>query len=211
MGASSFIQIPEPVDPHLRRWMMFVDGENLAIRAQQFAAKQSGLKLTEGTHYLKDVFVWLPGLSATDAFLNLPGVRIQRHAIRSYYYTSVVGDAVRIQSVKAALWDLGFHPEVFKKTRKEDKAKGVDISLAKDLLSHAFLNNLDVAVLVAGDGDYAPLVEAVERLGKVVYGVFFSEGLSPELKFAADKFVDSEWDSFFSARWGGLSNSGRTT
>ena len=39
------------------------------------------------------------------------------------------------------------------------KAKGVDIALTTDMLSNAFLGNYDVAVLVAGDGDYVPLVE----------------------------------------------------
>jgi len=180
--------------------MMFVDGENLTIRSQHFA-ENKGLTLPEGPLHLRDVFVWVPGLFATDAFLNPSGVGVQRHAIRSYYYTSVAGGTDRLDKVKEALWNLGFHPEVFKKIRKEDKAKGVDISLAKDLLSHSFLNNLDVAVLVAGDGDYAPLVAEVKRLGKVVYGVFFSEGLSPQLKFAADQFFDSEWDKFFMEQW----------
>jgi len=48
------------------------------------------------------------------------------------------------------------------------------------MLSHAFLNNYDVATLIAGDADYVPLVEEVKRLGKVVYVLFFvSNGLSP--------------------------------
>ena len=39
-----------------------------------------------------------------------------------------------------------------------------------------------VAVLVAGDGDYVPLITEVKRLGKVVYVVFFNDyGLSTEL------------------------------
>src|SRR4051794_12186407 len=45
-------------------------------------------------------------------------------------------------------------------------AKGVDISLTKDMLVQAFLGNYDIAVLVAADGDYLPVVEEVKRLGK---------------------------------------------
>jgi uncharacterized LabA/DUF88 family protein len=102
--------------------------------------------------------------------------------------------------VRKALWDLGFHPEAFKKTKGQEKAKGVDIALSKDLLSHAFLGNYDVAVLVAGDGDYVPLIAEVKRMGKVVYVLFFSEsGLNPELQLASDRFFDLM--PFFSDQW----------
>ena len=85
---------------------------------------------------------------------------------------------------------MGFDPNVFKKTRKEQKAKGVDIALTKDMLSHAFLGNYNVAVLVAGDGDYIPLIEEVKRLGKQIFVAFISQGLSPELPLVADAFID---------------------
>jgi uncharacterized LabA/DUF88 family protein len=86
---------------------------------------------------------------------------------------------------------LGFNPVVFKREAGQSKAKGVDIALTKDMLSHAFRNNYQVAVLVAGDGDYVPLVEEMKRLGKLVYVWFFAEeGLSPKLRSAADLFFD---------------------
>ena len=60
MSASrSLITIPEPIDPHLRRWVMFVDGENLAIRARHIAEGR-GLTLKEGALHMRDVFVWVP-------------------------------------------------------------------------------------------------------------------------------------------------------
>ena len=61
-------------------------------------------------------------------------------------------------------------------------SKGVDIALTCDMLSHASHDNYDVAVLIAGDGDYVPLVDEVKRLGKLVHLVFFqSTGLNPKL------------------------------
>lgn len=45
----------------------------------------------------------------------------------------------------------------------------MDISLATDLLGHATADQFDLAVLVAGDADYIPLIEAVKRLGKRVW------------------------------------------
>jgi uncharacterized LabA/DUF88 family protein len=198
---NSFIQVSNPIDPHLRRWMLFVDGENLTMRAQKLA-NDKGVRLQEGAEFRKNIFIWMPGIKATVALTNtaVSPMKVEDHAIRAYYYTSLTGDEPLVLSVKQALRSLGFHPEVFKKVRPNEKAKGVDIALAKDFLSHAFLNNYDVAVLVAGDGDYVPLITEVKRLGKVVYIVFFRNyGLSTELHLAADLFLEME--QFFLERW----------
>jgi uncharacterized LabA/DUF88 family protein len=73
------------------------------------------------------------------------------------------------------------------------KAKAVDIMLTKDLLSNAFLDNYDIAVLVAGDGDYVPVVNEIKRQGKIVLILFFRDfGLNPKLRLAADAFISLE-------------------
>src|SRR5207249_11157878 len=108
----------------------------------------------------KDVFVWFPEHRATLNFTDTPStpIPLQNHAIRAYYYTSLIGDDSAIASVKKTLWERGFHPEVYKRNKGQTKSKGVDISLSKDFLSHAFFNNYVVAVLISGDGDYVPLI-----------------------------------------------------
>ncbi len=188
IGARS--EFPLSMNPHLQRWMMFVDGENFTVRAQQFALENQ-LALREGEHYMRDVFVWMPDVKPREKSVVKEALPVQEYAIRSYYYTSFSGDDEQRVTVRQALRNMGFHPEVFKKIRKNEKAKGVDIALTKDLLSHAFLNNYDVALLVAGDGDYVPLVQEVKRLGKVVYVAFLSGeklGLSQELHLNSDEF-----------------------
>lgn len=190
---------PRAINPHLRRWMLFVDGENLTIRAQKFAT-ENGLVLEEGQCFLQNVFVWLPGIRATTNILEAAPLGVQETAIRAHYYTSVSGDDMKLQLVRQRLWDIGFSPEVFKKTRQDEKAKGVDIALCRDLLGHAYRNGYDVAVLVAGDGDYVPLVEEVRRAGKVVYlGFFSAAGLSTDLRLASDGFFSL--DQFFRDQW----------
>ncbi len=188
-----------PSDPHLRRWMMFVDGENLTIRAQRLA-QDKGVRLQEGPYYMPDVLIWLPEIEATTRLLyNENGLEeLQRLGVRAYYYTSTTGDEDKIRLIREALWNMGFQPEVFKKPRKQDRTKGVDIALATGLLSNAYRDNYDAAVLVAGDGDYVPLVEEVKRLGKVVHVAFFGgkgRGLSPDLRLASDRFWELE-DAF---------------
>jgi hypothetical protein len=63
-----------PSDTHLRRWMMFVDGENLTFRAQCLATDKD-VALQEGPYYMRDVFVWLPEREATTRLLyNQDGI-----------------------------------------------------------------------------------------------------------------------------------------
>ncbi len=180
---------------------MFVDGENLTIRGQEFA-KNNGIVLQEGKYYSRNVFVWLPGNDATWNPTYAPTTRIQLQpsAIRSYYYTSLTGDEDRMAEVRRSLWALGFNPRVYKKKIASQKAKGVDIALTIDMLKYAHLNNYDVAVLYAGDGDYIPLVEEIKSMGKVVYlGFFRKEGLNPELELSADQFFGL--DNVFQISW----------
>jgi uncharacterized LabA/DUF88 family protein len=175
--------------------MTFIDGENLCIRGQNWLSARS-IALVEGRYYVKDAFLWL----AFPHAYNYPkgilgeiptvGVSDGHHIIRSSYYTSVSGDDTKVSRVKELIWEKGLQPTVFKKARKEAKAKGVDIALTKDMLSHAFMGNYDTAVLVAGDGDYIPLVEEVKRSGKRVVLHFFQSGLSEDLKLTCDAFVD---------------------
>lgn len=174
-----------------RRWMLFVDGENFAIRAAA-VAQAEGLVLSEGVHYKKDIFIWMPGLSATHV-LTQPqkGNKLEKYAARAHYYASLVGSNETILEVRRSLRALGFQPLVFKRPSKQKKSKGVDVTLTKDLLVNAFHDNYDVAVILAGDGDYVPVVEELKRMGRTVYVTFFTEpaaGLSEELRLSCDKF-----------------------
>lgn len=172
--------------------MMFVDGENFTLRGQEVVRK-AGVIVKEGRYYKSDCFLWFPEVIGSR---RIPGgdVRpdqLQNHALRSYYYTSLQGNDESLQAAREALRQLGFTPRVFKKLASQRQSKGVDIALAKDMLSHAFHQHYEVAVLIAGDADYVPLVEEAKRLGKLVYVWFFEqEGLNSELRLASDSFLD---------------------
>ena len=185
-----------PDATYFRRWMAFVDGENLTIRAQRVAADNE-VKLAAGVNHLPNVFIWFPGASAVfdrgHAGLGVLPLTVQERAVRAHYYTSGRGDDGKSRAGEEALRVLGFQPEVFKKARRDTKAKGVDVALTKDLLGNAFRDNYDVALLFAGDGDYVPLVEEVQRLGKLVFLAFFGNyGLNEDLRLVADGFTDLE-------------------
>lgn len=65
-------------------------------------------------------------------------------------------------------------------TRRQQK--GVDVGLATDLLTLAFRNAFDIAVLVSGDQDFIGPIKWVTQQGKKVYNAFFGTvGKSDEL------------------------------
>jgi hypothetical protein len=108
---------------HRHRWMMFVDGENLAIRAQEVAAT-SGHKLKQSDRYILDVFFWF-GLNPLNAFTSTQYPYIQQICARAYYYTSCQGDEDKRRRVHDSLWKLGFAPEVFTNQRRALKPRAL--------------------------------------------------------------------------------------
>jgi uncharacterized LabA/DUF88 family protein len=167
--------------------MVFVDGENLSIRYGNTLASQNE-KPQKHVYYLPNVYAWS---------VSLNNVCARRNVLRKYYYTSIKGDEKKIVDCIDELKAHGIEaPRVFKKTKNRG-SKRVDISLATDMLSHAFRKNYDIAVLVAGDEDYVPLVKAVQSEGCRVYLWFLENGLSPFLKRTVDRFTDIE-EIFFS-------------
>lgn len=68
--------------------------------------------------------------------------------------------------------------------------KGVDIQLATDMITHAYKNNYDVAILVGGDSDFAPALQAVKDNGKhVEVALFGKEATSRPLREVADLVI----------------------
>jgi hypothetical protein len=187
-----------PTDPTWLKWMMFVDGENFTFRAQEIA-RQRGIALVEGSHYKRDAFVWFNGSKAKMNVFNSAPLKLHYSPIRAHYYTSAKFDGTTPDEIHDALWCLGFDAKIFKR-EKGKGSKGIDIALATDFLCNAFFGNYEAAVLIAGDGDYVPMVEQVKRMGKVVYTAFFAEsGMNLRLARASDEFF--RLDDFFCLQW----------
>lgn len=183
--------------PALGRMMAFIDGENLVGRFQ--ASLDSGLQAQQGIEHQRDVFVWHPSSI-------VPGVNVVSRAI---FYTYVQGSAEDLEAAEDKIKALSFtnyspsgmpirmlgylphqlSPCVFRK-RRGMKAKGVDIQLTVDVLTHCYRDNVDAVYLVSGDGDYLPVVKEAQRLGKQVVVAALSNGLSPVLRRSADSFID---------------------
>lgn len=44
--------------------------------------------------------------------------------------------------------------------------KKVDVKIAIDLISNAYENNYDIAILISGDGDFLPVIKKLKQLNK---------------------------------------------
>ena len=171
-----------------KRWMLFVDGENLAIRGQE-TAKVNSIELAHEDFHEPDVFLWFPtdkDVWETLLLAHCP-FQLKRMPERTHYYTSIKGDDLKIKSLKNKVWRCHFDPHVFKK-EKDGRSKQVDISLTTDLLSNAYRDRYDVAVVISGDGDFIPVLSEVRRLGKQVILMALSSGRSPKLAWSSDYF-----------------------
>jgi uncharacterized protein (TIGR00288 family) len=154
--------------------MVFADMENLAIRSKSYP------QIATQTHWtgLAETWIW------SDSIHEM--LRMWGNVVRTFAFTTASGDPDAISAIVSAMKRTSISaPEVFKKTG--GKSKKVDIALASQMLRQAFLGNFDTAVLMTGDGDFTPVVKAIQDMGKGVVVLAFSDGVSPELATAADE------------------------
>lgn len=173
----------------IKREFVFIDGENLLFRYQDMLS--SGKKPRSGVTHERDVFVW--SNHAMDRWIG--------DIMRTTYYTSCTGAPERLAEVEELILSRTYQfqaprmeadgrliPRVFKKDKKSQKSRRVDINISIDSLWHGFRNDYEVCVLFSGDGDFVSLVEAIQRLGKQVHVHAFSSGLDHNLRRKADSF-----------------------
>ena len=67
------------------------------------------------------------------------------------------------------------------------RQKRVDGLIAVDMMVGAFTNLFEVAILIAGDSDFVPVVDEVRRRGIMVVVAGVQESLAAELGRAADR------------------------
>ena len=162
-----------PPRDDFRRWRKF------SARYED-ALEERNQKPAADAAYIPGGLVWRSAWKFTD---GTPVI------VRKYYYTSTRGDQSIISKAEMALKDAGIEaPRVFPRG-KDGKSKRVDVSLSTDMLLHATRRHFDLGVLVTGDADFIPLVEAVQAEGIRVHVLALSNGLSPKLRISADHFI----------------------
>ena len=81
------------------------------------------------------------------------------------------------------------------KTKYEYAIKGDDIHIAVDTVKLAYNDAYDTAILVSGDGDFAPAIEAVQEKGKRAEQAYFKKGPFWHLKQKCNEsiFIDENF------------------
>ncbi|HJP88487.1 MAG TPA: NYN domain-containing protein [Candidatus Limnocylindrales bacterium] len=113
-----------------------------------------------------------------------------RDLVRAYAYTGLDPENENQRNFHDFLRRNGYKV-VSKDIRKYGDGKvkaNLDIELVVDMMKTA--RNLDVAIVVSGDGDFAPAIRAVQEMGVRVEVVSFRGNTSSDLMDVADQFTD---------------------
>lgn len=161
------------------RTYVFIDGEYLRHRHREEMSRFFGV---EGE-------------------LELSPIMQQTKATRVYFYDAVdyaqrVGEdgaawekrvLVREQFLASVAALNGFlvRPGSVRRGKKREQ-KEVDVLLAVDMMEHVLNGSMSKAILIAGDVDFRPVVEALVRHGVTVHVWYHSGSFAQELPGAAD-------------------------
>ena len=113
-----------------------------------------------------------------------------RDLVRAYAYTGLDPDNENQRNFHDFLRRSNYKV-VSKDIRKYGDGKvkaNLDIELVVDMMKTA--RNLDIAIVVSGDGDFAPAIRAVQEQGVRVEVISFRGNTSSDLIEAADQFTD---------------------
>jgi uncharacterized LabA/DUF88 family protein len=113
-----------------------------------------------------------------------------RDFVRAYAYTGLDPDNENQRNFHSFL-ARNSYKVVSKDIRKYGDGKvkaNLDIELVVDMMKTA--RNLDVAIVVSGDGDFAPAIRAVQEMGVRVEVISFRGNTSSDLIEVADVFTD---------------------
>jgi uncharacterized LabA/DUF88 family protein len=168
------------------RVMVFIDGSNLYHVLTQSCGRHDlqfdkfAMKLANGRKLQRIYYYNIK--QETDTNPNM-GVEQQKF-LDSMYDTPYV-------EVRLGIW----------KQRGDIMVeKGVDVMLATDLVTNAYNDHYDTAIVVSGDADFYPALQAVKDVGKHIEVAAFDMNLSGESAKVAD-FVQKFNKTWFTGLW----------
>lgn len=166
----------------MKQIMVFVDGHNFLGLLRDYEQEQ-GKKISNRVNYLQ--------------LAKRLVLRITGEYAGTYYYTSTPPGRVvitreqkeNLQLQKSIIEGLklqeGFtvtslerryrevHCEKCKYIKKTSREKGIDVHLTTDMLSLAWEDAYDSAILISSDRDYGPALDYLRTKGKRIYNLAF--------------------------------------
>ncbi len=168
------------------RVMVFIDGSNLYHVLSQSCGRHDlqfdkfALKLANGRQLQRIYYYNIRQESDTNRNVGLE----QQKFLDSLYDTPYV-------EVRLGIW----------KQRGDIMVeKGVDVMLATDLVTNAYKDHYDTAIVVSGDADFYPALQAVKDVGKHIEVAAFDMNLSAESSRVAD-VVQKFNKTWFTGLW----------
>jgi uncharacterized LabA/DUF88 family protein len=168
------------------RVMVFIDGSNLYHVLGQMCGRHDlqfdkfAQKLADGRE-LRRVYYYNV---RQEAFEDRSNAADQDKFLNSLYDTPYL-------EVKLGIW---------KQRGGTMVEKGVDVMLATDLVTRAYRDQYDTAIIVSGDADFYPALQAAKDVGKQVEVAAFDTNISAEAARVADIHIKLT-KTFFTGLW----------
>jgi uncharacterized LabA/DUF88 family protein len=131
----------------------------------------------------------------------------ERELVRTYYYNIRQESNSRghddQEKFLSALYEIPYFEVKLGIVKQRGDAmveKGVDMMIGVDILKNAYENLYDTAILVSGDGDFYPALQAAKDQGKHVEIAAFDTNISPETARIADLHLRLN-KTFFTNLW----------
>jgi len=118
----------------------------------------------------------------------------QFHIIRGYYYDGAPHSSQLSEDRKKFFrllrqWGITLRLKEIDFNKHNHSQKGVDIYLTSDMISLAYENAYDIAIICSGDGDYEALIELVKSKGKKVWVLSYECCTSQKLRECSDNVL----------------------
>lgn len=178
-----------------RRIMAFIDGYYLNKNANDIFKKDNisyptfiDILIKEFQNNYRMFYFELIRVYYYDAIpeKNDPNYQAQYNKIKSIQYNNDfdirLGKSIKIKN--------------HKNKNSEYRQKGVDTLIAIDMLTKAYQNHYDIAILIIGDEDVREVVNAVKDTGKKVFGIYFDKHISNDLEDSFDRRIKLEKNHF---------------
>jgi uncharacterized LabA/DUF88 family protein len=176
--------------PHLAH--VFIDGGYLRMLAREHSGRLV---------HPRNLATVLMNSGPVQTWAFNPGQHPNAFLGRVVYYDAIPDDKQNQKEDVEEYWrivelledvHLGFG--ALRGLKRNMRQKGVDTLMAVDMLVGAFSGLFDIAILVAGDADFVPVVEEVKRRGVMVAVAGFSKSVSEDLRRVADRFIEIQKD-----------------
>ncbi|MFH1270095.1 MAG: NYN domain-containing protein [Nanoarchaeota archaeon] len=161
------------------RVAIFIDGSNLYHSLKDLGIRKIDFKKILG-------FLTKDKLLISTFYYNAP-LDISMNQDKYWEQQKFFNELKKIPDFNVVLCKLRKHK------RKDGSyifdVKGDDVHLAVDLVSGAYENLYDTAMIVSGDEDFVPAIKKAQKLGRKRINAYFKSSSSASLKKTCNGFV----------------------